>query len=929
MTAIVQAAGAGSYTVANVQAGTGQDRYAGWSLVVAYRVPGASPRNLTVFDGFASINSGDPPREIPISGFTTPKTGSVDTKVGLVTYEGDRGGTGDSLALAGKVLSDASNPANNFFNSAISVAGVPVHSKQPDFDNQLGYDAMIADAPGALANGATSTTIKLQTTGDTYLPGVVFFSTEVFAPDVTAAKSVSDVNGGIVAPGDILEFAISGTNRGQDAATDLVVTDPVPANTTVVPSSLPPGATYDPVGRSVSFRVGTVAPGGSYRVSFRVTVDAGTTGTIANGARIDYLADTLGFPLQGESNRVSVDVLAPDLTITKLHTPAALPPGATASYLIDVSNVGTAPTTGTVVVDDPIPAGMTPTGATGDGWSCAVLAAAIRCTRSDALAPGGAWPRITATATVSPTATGSLRNTATVSAEGDLDPANNNASNDVPTVPFADLGLSKFAVPNVVDSRGRVTYTLRVRNNGRVSATGVTLADPLPAGLTLVSATPSQGSCSGAVTCDLGGLAVFASATVTVVADVGAGHDGQSLANTATIAANEPEPAPDPTPNSATAAVYVRPTANVKVTKRLVGTAAAGRPVTYSLTAHNNGPGPATAARIDDDVPSVVQAPAATVVSGGGSCTTSGHLVSCALDPIAPGATAEVRVTGTLARDAAGKPLLNGLLYTQGSSSPGAPPGAQVPPAGAVAGPAADLGVANSGPARLARGGVTTYRLRVTNHGVSTATRVRLTDTAPAGATFARLPKGCTSKGRSASCKLPNLRVRAFVERTFGVRLPARAHGRLTNGAKVRSALVDPVTANNRDRFTARTGPRLVLAKTAGTRTGVPGGRLRYTLTLRNAGPGTARGVRLCDRPGRGLRLGRTAGARRTRTRACWTFRSLRSGQRVRRVVTARVASKGPSRLVNRASAGPSGAVVVASATVRRQVEAQPPRFTG
>ena len=36
VTSLVQAAGAGTYSVANVQAGTGEDRYAGWTLVVAY-----------------------------------------------------------------------------------------------------------------------------------------------------------------------------------------------------------------------------------------------------------------------------------------------------------------------------------------------------------------------------------------------------------------------------------------------------------------------------------------------------------------------------------------------------------------------------------------------------------------------------------------------------------------------------------------------------------------------------------------------------------------------------------------------------------------------------------------------------------------------------------------------------------------------------
>jgi hypothetical protein len=47
VTARVQAAGAGTYSIANVQAGTGGDRYAGWTLVVAYEDSTQPPRNLT------------------------------------------------------------------------------------------------------------------------------------------------------------------------------------------------------------------------------------------------------------------------------------------------------------------------------------------------------------------------------------------------------------------------------------------------------------------------------------------------------------------------------------------------------------------------------------------------------------------------------------------------------------------------------------------------------------------------------------------------------------------------------------------------------------------------------------------------------------------------------------------------------------------
>ncbi len=133
VTAQVKAAGPGIYSVANVQAGTGGDRYAGWSLVVAYQDPGQPPRDLTIDDGFVTVASGSPAITIPISGFRTPPSGPVNTTLGFVGYEGDGGLTGDSASLNGTTLSDGANPPNNFWCSAISNFGtnVPARCERP------------------------------------------------------------------------------------------------------------------------------------------------------------------------------------------------------------------------------------------------------------------------------------------------------------------------------------------------------------------------------------------------------------------------------------------------------------------------------------------------------------------------------------------------------------------------------------------------------------------------------------------------------------------------------------------------------------------------------------------------------------------------------------------------------------------------------
>ena len=83
---------------------------------------------------------------------------------------------------------------------------------------------------------------------------------------------------------------------------------------------------------------------------------------------------------------------------------------------------------------------------------------------------------------------------------------------------FADLALSMTASADTVLTGDTITYVLTVTNHGPDEAIGVWLTDTLPAGVTLVSVTPSQGTCDEvAMRCDLGNLAADAQATVVIV----------------------------------------------------------------------------------------------------------------------------------------------------------------------------------------------------------------------------------------------------------------------------------------------------------------------------------------------------------------------------------------------------------------------------
>src|SRR5439155_1239162 len=91
-----------------------------------------------------------------------------------------------------------------------------------------------------------------------------------------------------------------------------------------------------------------------------------------------------------------------------------------------------------------------------------------------------------------------LTNTATISHSDQFDPdPGDNSDGSTETPQQADLALSKSVsnpTPNVGDT---VIFTVAVTDLGPDPATGVQVSDLLPAGLTLVSAAPSQGAYNG------------------------------------------------------------------------------------------------------------------------------------------------------------------------------------------------------------------------------------------------------------------------------------------------------------------------------------------------------------------------------------------------------------------------------------------------
>ena len=686
ITSIVQAAGTGDYWGADVAAGTGVDRYGGWSMAVVFRNPTLPLRNLTVFDGFADVGQGDP-ATVTISGFLAPETGPVETQLGMIAYDGDRGSSGDKALMIAPpnpdtLLGSPLSEGTNFFNSTYDINGVNITTRTPSDLNMLGFDLKNIGAPGAIPNGATTARLQFTSTGERYFPGVLTTIIDLFSPDFSpSTKTAVNLAGNDpAAPGDHLQYTLNYINAGQDPATNSLTTDPMPVGTSYVPGSLErfvdpnwvpiTDGSGDDVGEfvptagargSVRFRLGTGAnassggtiaeDGGTDAVRFQVLVEGAAAGsTVVNEASLAYVPDTLGGQFTYVPNQTQTPVTTvADLSLTKTTSPDPGLAGGTITSTLTVANAGPSPAADVVVTDE-LPGGATFVGASP---GCTLAGSVVTCAVGTVTAGGTATATVTLAIPAGSTAE-SLTNVAAVnSSTADPDPANNVAGSSVAVARQANLSVSKTVTPATVVPGQTTTYTVTVTNNGPSNALNVTATDTVPdPNLDLTSASAPGATCTVTVDvaqCALPALAPGAALVMTVVGRVAQdAPGGLAIGNTATGTSNTSDP--DDADNTATASITTAaPQADIATTKT-AGLAVAGGQVTYLVTVTNNGPSAATAVQVADLVPAGLTAVSAE--SSRGTCTL-GAVVTCDLGDL-PG-TGRLRPDHERGRDDHGR----------------------------------------------------------------------------------------------------------------------------------------------------------------------------------------------------------------------------------------------------------------------------------
>ena len=368
--------------------------------------------------------------------------------------------------------------------------------------------------------------------------------------------------------------------------------------------------------------------------------------------------------------------------------------------------------------------------------------------------------------------------------------------------PRADLSIDKAVTSAEFKAGQQATYTLTAINSGSADATNVTVTDTIPAPLTLVSATPSQGTpCTGnpTVTCSLGTISGGQSATVTIVVDIPSSATGV-VSNTAVVAS--PDDNVQSSSDTETTAVQRNVDLSISKTDGLT-TVVAGTPLTYIITAANAGPSDANGAMISDTFP--IELVSLSLVSctplGGATCDLgvplSGNNLNATVN-IPAGGSVQYQISGTLQPSAMGT-LSNTATVTAPAGSTETNAADNSATDTTVIGVDADLQIEKTpatGP--VTAGAPAVYTLTVTNNGPSDATGVTVTDTIPAALTWVSDTCGAgPPAGSTLTWTVGTVANGAMAACTVTFMVPAAATGIIVNQASVSGIEADSVPGNN------------------------------------------------------------------------------------------------------------------------------------
>ena len=423
--------------------------------------------------------------------------------------------------------------------------------------------------------------------------------------DLTILKEVDVATPNV---GDTVNFTITLTNKGLNNATGVNVVDELPTGYTFVSATASVG-TYDVL--TGAWTVGSIARTTNETLVIAAIVNA--TGNYTNTAEVTSSDQDDPTSTPGNGNPAEDDyddatttpIKITDLVTSKTVNQSVANVGDVIEFTLSVINNGPSNATGVSLTEN-LPTGLTYVSHTATGGSVNTFTSGVWSIGN--LAIGGS-ATITIKASVNEGQAGnSISNVVTPASgnEVDLTTVGDDLEETV-YVTSADLAVTKIvddATPNIGDT---ITYVIEVVNNGPDEATGVSLVDNLPVGVTYVSSTATNGSFNnGSGEWVIGTLPSGTTASLTIMASINAGTIAKTITNTTSGLTSDQED-PDTTNNVGTVSIVPVGVIDLRLTKTIVNNITKpliGDQITFEIRVINDGPTLATGVQVTELIPS-------------------------------------------------------------------------------------------------------------------------------------------------------------------------------------------------------------------------------------------------------------------------------------------------------------------------------------
>lgn len=347
---------------------------AAFTLLVSNSGPGPTVETVSLYSG---IPAGLTPVYLGGTGWTC----SLGTQSCARSDPLDSGGSYPAVTLRVQVARNA--PDSLYTQAAVNGGG------ELDSSNNSAADTAVVEArPDLSVSKSHSGDFRQGQTGASY---TITAGNEGYAA-TSGTVSVTDE-----LPNGLQAAAFSGDGWTCDLA----------SLTCTRADALPAGQSYPPLLLTVN--VSADAPPGMINTA---TVSGGGEVITTNNTALDFTAT----------------IQAADLVVSKSHVGHFVQGQTGAAFTLTVENDGPGDSEGLVLLNEILPAGLSLTAISGEGWTCDLQAQT--CSRSDALAPGATYPPVQVAVTVAEDAEGVLTNRVEVSGGGELNLLNSSAEDE-------------------------------------------------------------------------------------------------------------------------------------------------------------------------------------------------------------------------------------------------------------------------------------------------------------------------------------------------------------------------------------------------------------------------------------------------------------------------------------------------------------------